>query len=109
QEGFQRTEPNIAARYKRNPDGSIFRNENGRTIIIANDGTELPDGQLDPYHSCCYFQRKDRTLLSEGVDTELTGEVLAGWQVSASYTFSTTKQEGAAFSTAEGRPFLSIQ
>ncbi len=40
--------------------------------------TSVPFSRPDPFHMCCYFQRRDQTEVSEGVDAELTGEVLPG-------------------------------
>ena len=36
--------------------------------------------------SCCYLN-SDK-IISKGIDTEVTGELLPGWQISASYTFN---------------------
>ena len=107
--GFGREEPNVMDRYRRNPDGSFYQDASGAFILVANNGRELPNGRLGPDLSCCYFRRQDETYISEGVDAELTGELLPGWQLAASYTFSTTETKGASFGAYEGQPTLTIQ
>ncbi|RZT39414.1 TonB-dependent siderophore receptor [Cupriavidus agavae] len=55
-------------------------------------------------NSCCYAS--NGKVRSEGFETEVSGELLPGWQVSAGYTFNTTKYLRDA--TFEGQPFRSI-
>ncbi|MFC4313753.1 TonB-dependent siderophore receptor [Steroidobacter flavus] len=104
-QGFSQTED----RYKRNPDGSIYRDADNNQIVITNNGTELVNGQVDAYHTCCSVQRDDQTEISEGIDSEVAGEIVRGWQVSASYTFTRNRYEGSGYTGYEGEPFLTIQ
>ena len=106
QSGFAEYDPNI--KYKLNPDGSIYRDINGNLFVVAANGTEILNGNIDAYHSCCYIQYNLKNVV-EGFDAELAGQVTKGWQVSASYTFSQTKEEGSDAFSAQGQPFLSIQ
>lgn len=107
-EGFAQKELNFNDRYKRNPNGTFVRDANNQLIVIANDGTEMPDGRPDADHECCFFERDDQTQVSEGVDAEVSGEVLPGWQVSTSFTLNQTKFVGRSYGAFEGRPLLSI-
>ncbi|MFC4311164.1 TonB-dependent siderophore receptor [Steroidobacter flavus] len=106
--GFASSEPGVD-RKKRNPDGSIYRDETGAQYIVTNNGTELRYGQVDSSRFCCYIQGNDRIHVSKGLDAELTGEVLPGWQVAASYTFSQNKYEGKGYESNRGQPFTTIQ
>ncbi len=45
--------------------------------------------------SCCYVSDPNQTQFSQGLDFEAMGEVLPGWQISASYTFNENKQQAA--------------
>jgi outer membrane receptor for ferric coprogen and ferric-rhodotorulic acid len=81
---------------------------------IRQNGFATPDRstpfvQIDDNHSCCYVGDPNNTLKSQGFDLEVTGEVVPGWQVSASYTFSENERTGVAYGTSEGKPFLSNQ
>ncbi|WP_150125998.1 TonB-dependent receptor [Brevundimonas sp. LM2] len=108
--GFARQEPDFLSRVRRNPNGSIFFDSNRNFFVIVNDGTEVPLGRPDPYHVCCYVQRTDRSLISEGLDFEIAGELRPGWQISGSYTFNETINEGESFGPDEKNlPFLTIQ
>ncbi len=57
-------------------------------------------------HYCCFTNDSDRTYLSQGVDLELTGELLPGLQVSAGYTFNMNKYQGELTGANEGRPLV---
>ncbi|WEK45188.1 MAG: TonB-dependent siderophore receptor [Candidatus Andeanibacterium colombiense] len=65
--------------------------------------------EVSPGVYCCFVSSPDQTLESTGFDLEATGEVLPGWQVTASYTYNKNKQVGAAYGGAQGIPFTSIQ
>lgn len=54
-----------------------------------------PDFVYDGVHICCYNRDSDLRRLSEGVDLEVTGELLPGWQIAASYTWNDNKEEGS--------------
>jgi outer membrane receptor for ferric coprogen and ferric-rhodotorulic acid len=41
------------------------------------------------YPQCCYVAAA--SLLSQGVDAEISGQLAAGWQISASYTYNDSK------------------
>ncbi|WEK45129.1 MAG: TonB-dependent receptor [Candidatus Andeanibacterium colombiense] len=87
-------------------DGAYDDNGN----FVASNGQVFPNyGQIDPNHTCCYKSDTNQTLRSQGIDAEVTGEVLPGWQVSASYTYSDNKQIGTIFGTGDSQPFVSIQ
>lgn len=42
--------------------------------------------------SCCYLNAGK--IVSKGFDSEVTGELLPGWQISASYTFNKNENDG---------------
>ena len=46
-------------------------------------------------------------VISQGVDLELSGEILPGWQVQAGYTYNENR-ENLAFNTANGNGFNSV-
>ncbi|MFT4171153.1 MAG: TonB-dependent siderophore receptor [Rhodocyclaceae bacterium] len=54
--------------------------------------------------SCCYAT--NGKVRSEGFETEISGQLLPGWQLTAGYTFNSTKYLKDA--TYEGQPFRSI-
>jgi TonB-dependent siderophore receptor len=62
-----------------------------------------PDGGA---HYCCYITNTDLKRLSRGVDMELTGEVLPGWQLAASYTRNENEESGT-LSFSDGLPLQS--
>lgn len=67
----------------------------------SSNGT-LPDG----LHSCCYSNEADRERLSEGLDLELTGEIMDGLQVAFGYTYNETSQEGSYYGANQGQPLV---
>ncbi len=76
-------------------------------------GTNDPDPThtfkvVGPGVYCCYVQDPNRTQLSEGFDIDLTGEILSGWQVSASLTHAINRQDGSSFGNNKGKPFVTI-
>ncbi|MBL8267813.1 TonB-dependent siderophore receptor [Steroidobacter sp.] len=42
-------------------------------------------------HSCCYLELGE--VLSQGVDTEITGELAPGWSIFSGYTYNDSKNE----------------
>ncbi|MEJ0037894.1 MAG: TonB-dependent receptor [Gammaproteobacteria bacterium] len=87
---------------KLNATLSFYRVEQ-KNLAMPLDGTfsnVLPDG----IHYCCYTTDYDYRFSSEGTDLEATGEVLPGWQVSASYTWNLNEYKGAAAKASEGLP-----
>ncbi|MFC4309066.1 TonB-dependent siderophore receptor [Steroidobacter flavus] len=70
---------------------------------------DAPIVEVSPGVVCCYLVDPDRLELSDGGDLEATGELLPGWQLSASYTYDETKREGSYYGRDEGKPIVSIQ
>lgn len=70
---------------------SIYRVEQND---VASYVGRFPGYVSDGVHSCCYTTDTDLTRLSKGADLEVTGEVLPGWQLAASYTWNDNKEEG---------------
>ncbi|PPU38819.1 hypothetical protein XaplCFBP3123_17860 [Xanthomonas arboricola pv. populi] len=62
-----------------------------------------PDGGT---HFCCYITNTDLKRVSRGVDMEVSGEILPGWQVAASYTRNENEETGE-LSTQNGLPLQS--
>ncbi|MEJ0037902.1 MAG: TonB-dependent receptor [Gammaproteobacteria bacterium] len=83
---------------------------NGITYAVDSKGNLYQNGTIGngPLR-CCYVQNPNQTALSQGLDAELTGEVLPGWQVSASYTFNKNERTGSSFGTSEGQPLVTLQ
>ncbi len=52
---------------------------------------------------CCYVSSPNNVRQSKGIDAEITGEVLPGVQVAASYTYNENENQGVD-SFAEGEP-----
>lgn len=57
-------------------------------------------------NACCYVA--DGEMLSKGLDTEISGELLPGWQLTAGYTFNINEQRKADDDAKAGKP-LSTQ
>lgn len=69
---------------------------------VDNNGTLHVDGMVgDDY--CCYLTGLDITRFSQGVDVEFTGEVIPGWQLSASYTYNDNEWRGDDIDVYFGR------
>ncbi|MFC4313743.1 TonB-dependent siderophore receptor [Steroidobacter flavus] len=86
-EDFARVDPSS---YARNPDGSI-----NTSIRVDNAGNRYSRGTVAPGIECCYLTSFDISEFSQGVDLEIAGEVLPGWQVAAGYTFNENEYRGA--------------
>jgi outer membrane receptor for ferric coprogen and ferric-rhodotorulic acid len=88
-----------------NTSFALFRiNQNGR----AQSDPRFPSPcAASPVVGACYTN--DGKVRSQGFDTEFSGQLAAGWQVSAGYTFNTTKylvdrNANGTPSTNEGSP-----
>ncbi len=68
-------------------------------------GAQVSLTDLGGGRTCCYVANPNSTYLSQGADLEATGEILPGWQASASYTYNDNKYEGSNF---EGQPLVSL-
>ncbi len=68
-------------------------------------------GYYDPItyggRSCCYTSAPE-AMISQGVDAELAGEILPGWNFTSSYTYNRTEQKGRQ-SNHPGEPIYSQQ
>ncbi|MFT4246846.1 MAG: TonB-dependent siderophore receptor [Pseudomonas sp.] len=62
--------------------------------------------QVDSEHWCCYTTDTDMQRISRGIDAEVTGEILPGWQIAASYTRNYNEETGSE-SFVEGQPLQS--
>ncbi len=72
-----------------NASAALYRvSRNGQAV---NDPAypPLPGGNGS---SCCYLSRGD--VISKGLDTEISGTVLPGWQMFAGYTFNESEYKG---------------
>ncbi len=64
----------------------------------TTSGSRIPNTAWDNVNqTCCSKSDPNRTLTSKGIDIEATGEILTGWQISASYTYNQTRQNGTLF------------
>ncbi|WP_049870464.1 TonB-dependent siderophore receptor [Pseudomonas cremoricolorata] len=57
-------------------------------------------------NNCCYVA--DGEIVSKGIDAEVSGELMPGWQLFAGYTFNINEQTKAADGASNGKP-LSTQ
>lgn len=71
---------------------ALYRVEQDNIAVYAG---YLPGFVSDGATACCYTSDSDLTRLSKGVDAEVTGEILPGWQIAASYTWNDNKEEGS--------------
>ncbi|MCD7098227.1 TonB-dependent receptor [Stenotrophomonas sp. MMGLT7] len=62
--------------------------------------------QVDSNHYCCYTTDTDIQRISRGIDAEVSGEILPGWQISASYTLNENEENGT-LSYSQGLPLQS--
>ncbi|MEJ1964515.1 MAG: TonB-dependent receptor [Gammaproteobacteria bacterium] len=76
-----------------------------------NKGNVYLGGRTEPGGNirCCFDDDPHRTLLSQGLDLEMSGEVRSGWQVSAGYSWSKNEYRGSTFGANQGQPFASQQ
>ncbi|MFC4312418.1 TonB-dependent siderophore receptor [Steroidobacter flavus] len=63
----------------------------------------LHNTTTDGIHRCCYSDEQDRTLFSQGLDLDVTGEVLSGLQISTGYTYNENENRGPASGALQGR------
>ncbi|MGE8615154.1 MAG: TonB-dependent siderophore receptor [Achromobacter veterisilvae] len=79
--------------------GELFDGAANATLSLFNverTGTAVLDPAYESSSSaydgnCCYLAQGK--VVSRGVDLELGGEIATGWQVTAGYTFNTTKDK----------------
>jgi TonB-dependent siderophore receptor len=72
------------------------------------NNSPLPHYGIGPGGTACCYSAKGRTEISQGVDLELAGEIIKGWNFSGSYSYDFTKQKGKG-SNDEGAPTYSQQ
>jgi outer membrane receptor for ferric coprogen and ferric-rhodotorulic acid len=77
--------------------------------FVASNGRRVQNAQVGSDSFCCYKNDPNLTYKSEGIDFELTGEIIPGLQVAASYTYNQTKQVGSSLGAGAGLPYVSIQ
>lgn len=53
-------------------------------------------------NNCCYSASGQ--IVSKGIDTEISGELMPSWQMFAGYTFNINEQTKAADGTSNGKP-----
>jgi len=56
---------------------------------------------------CCYVTDPARKQLSQGLEAEVSGEVLPGWQLSFGYTYNDNELKGAGYAETRGERFNS--
>lgn len=78
--------------------------QNGLSVM---DDTQ-PYTDLGNGTSCCYLNDPNQTKKSSGIDFELTGEILPGFQAALSYSYNQNSYEGSTYTNA-GSALLSIQ
>ncbi|MBK4989192.1 TonB-dependent siderophore receptor [Pseudomonas sp. S36] len=59
-------------------------------------------GPAGNQNNCCYSASGE--VVSKGIDTEISGEVMPGWMVSAGYTFNINRQTNAANAANQNKP-----
>jgi outer-membrane receptor for ferric coprogen and ferric-rhodotorulic acid len=85
-----------AAFLSRQRDFVMFDNEYGQY-------TDYGDNK-----SCCWVTDPNATQEAKGFDLEATGELLRGWQIAVSYTYSENKSKGSSYGSSAGKPFITI-
>lgn len=60
----------------------------------------------DGMHFCCYINNPSREHFSQGLDLELSGELLPRLQISTSYTWNENKYRGGFTASQEGKPLV---
>lgn len=112
----QSLDPITGDNYEVGVKGSLFEkrvNTSFALFRINQEGRAQSDPRFpspcaaSPVGGACYV--RDGKVRSQGFDTELSGQLMAGWQVSAGYTFNTTKylvdrNANGTASTNEGAP-----
>jgi outer-membrane receptor for ferric coprogen and ferric-rhodotorulic acid len=79
---------------------------------VRRNGVAVFGGQYYPVSPgviCCFLKDANQSMVTNGIDLDVTGEVLPGLQVSANYTYSNTRKEGSSYGSDQGKTFLSIQ
>jgi outer-membrane receptor for ferric coprogen and ferric-rhodotorulic acid len=77
-------------------------------MVQAANGNRYDSGFVDPLHQCCYKILDNAIYKSDGVDTEVTGEIAKGWQISANLTYNSNKFDGSFYGASQGMPLVSI-
>lgn len=105
--GFVANDP---AAYARRANGTLNLN-----VATNEAGQQFPRSVVSPGVSCCWIGGFDAKEVSQGVDVEVSGEVLPHVQVSAGYTYNTNKFTGdpddvrTLSRPANGTPVYSLQ
>lgn len=109
-------EPIKGRSYEAGLKGELYGGRLNATLSVFNverTGTALLDTRYPAnYHAyagnCCYLPQGEVT--SRGVDLEIGGELLPGWQAALGYTYNRTRDEkaGNTFSTITPRHLLKL-
>ncbi|MFC4311160.1 TonB-dependent siderophore receptor [Steroidobacter flavus] len=75
--------------------------------FAERDPSVPPSSDPDSRIVCCYLNTSDRVNFSQGVDLELTGELLPGLQTSFAYTFNQNEIRGLDAYADQGKPLVS--
>lgn len=98
---------------KTNATLSLYRQERKNYAKFLDVGAYAPtNGFLpDGLRRCCYTN-SNQVDLSQGVDLDITGQLLPGWQLSAGYAYNMNKLTGSdaygANFTGPERPLVSL-
>ncbi|WP_350283355.1 TonB-dependent siderophore receptor, partial [Nitrosomonas sp.] len=100
-------DPITGRTYEIGVKGSLFNerlNTNLAFFSIKRNGQAVSDPDNPPFFgdlgsSCCYLE--DGRITSRGVDIEISGEIVSGWQIQAGYTFNDNqnKADSGRYST----------
>lgn len=77
--------------------------------FAEEDDRYPPYEQIGPSTYCCFLSDPNHIYESRGLDIDVSGEILSGWQLAASYAYNKNRYKGSSFGTDEGLPFTSIQ
>lgn len=88
---------------KLNATFSAYRVEEENIAVWVGSSTLFPNTGST---ICCYSDDGDYTRVSKGVDLELQGELLPGWNIAASYTWNNNVEKGED-NYSEGDPMQS--
>lgn len=90
-------------------DGRLTASLAGYYIERNGQAVAQPDqwGWFGSNFACCFLA--DGKATSQGIDAEITGQILPGWQVSAGYTYNKNKiKGGGAFHPQTPRHLLKL-
>jgi outer membrane receptor for ferric coprogen and ferric-rhodotorulic acid len=82
---------------------SVYRTTQNNAALQDLSVLPTAPGVIPP---CCYVATQ--SLVSQGLDAEISGQLAVGWQVAASYTYNDSKYAVGPAATSAGLPLVSL-